>query len=59
MNETHSNIRRNPHCRDRHACRYPNAASSRYFLDRLADMILCSASGVGIAAILFFIITMR
>lgn len=58
MNATHSNIRRNPHCRDRHACRYPNAASSRYILDRLANVVLCSASGMGIAAILFFFITM-
>lgn len=44
--------------RNAHASRYPNAASSRYFWDRLADAVLCAASCVGIVAIVFFIITM-
>lgn len=38
--------------------RYPNGAESRYYRDRLADTALCTASGIGVATILFFLITM-
>lgn len=40
------------------ANRYPNAASKSYFLEKLADTALCSASCVGIVTILFFLATM-
>lgn len=40
------------------ASRYPNAAGSQYYRDRAADTMLCTASGVGVAAILFFLFTM-
>lgn len=40
------------------AHRYPNAAESRYFWDRLADTVLCSASCVGVVVTLFFLFTM-
>ena len=36
---------------------HPNAASQRYFLNKLADSILSGAICVGIATILFFLIT--
>lgn len=38
--------------------RYPNAADRSYYLNRLADGILCAASGVGLLAALFFLITL-
>lgn len=57
MNASYYTARRG-HRRNAHACRYPNAASSRYFADRLADAILCAASCIGIVTVVFFIITM-
>ena len=40
------------------ASRYPNAAGTRYFLERLADISLCVASCVGIITVLAFLLTM-
>lgn len=38
--------------------RYPNAASHRYFLDKLTDLLLSAAICVGVVAILFFLVTL-
>lgn len=40
------------------ANRYPNAADRSYFLGKLTDTLLCSASCAGLVAVLFFLITM-
>lgn len=37
---------------------YPNAASRRYFLNKVIDLILSAAICIGVVAILFFLITM-
>ena len=60
MNATRTNNRVNTRSNRRNmtANRYPNAASKEYFLEKLADTALCSASCVGIVTILFFLVTM-
>ena len=40
------------------AKRYPNAADRSYFLNRLADGVLCAASCMGIVTAFFFLLTM-
>lgn len=40
------------------AKRYPNAADKGYFLNRIADVILCAASTMGIVTAFFFLLTM-
>ncbi len=40
------------------AKRYPNAADRSYFLNKLADGILCAASTMGIVTAFFFLLTM-
>jgi len=40
------------------ASHYPNAADRRYRLDRLADILLSTAICIGIAGILFFLVTL-
>lgn len=54
MNAAHTTNPRRRAC----AKRYPNAADRSYFVNRLADSILCAASSVGVVTILFFLITM-
>lgn len=46
--------------RTRHvrASRYPNAAEKSYYIEKLTDKLLCSASCVGLVVILFFLATM-
>lgn len=45
------------HRRNMTANRYPNAANKTYYVEKLVDTVLCSASCVGIVAILFFLAT--
>lgn len=52
MNASRTNRRRATYAR-----RYPNAADSRYFLNKLADTALCSASCAGLVVVLFFLLT--
>ena len=40
------------------AKRYPNDADRSYFLNKLADTALCSASCFGLVVVLFFLLTM-
>lgn len=40
------------------AHRYPNAADRSYYVNRLTDTVLCTASCAGLVAVLFFLITM-
>lgn len=58
MNAIHPPVRYSVRKRHSYARRYPNAASSRQFWNRLADTLLCTVSCIGIVAILFFLITM-
>ncbi len=53
MNAAKSYNRRRAYAR-----RYPNAADSRYFLNQLADRILCTASAMGFLTMLYFLLTM-
>ena len=46
------------HRRNTSARRYPNAADRSYYLNKLADTVLCSASCAGLVAVLFFLITL-
>lgn len=41
--------------RSRKGYRYPNAAESRYMMDRLADGLLTAATSVGIISALVFV----
>lgn len=52
------NASRTYHRRNMTAKRYPNAADSSYFLGKLTDTLLCSASCAGVVAVLFFLMTM-
>lgn len=57
MNTTHSSIRSSA-CRNLTVPRYPNAAGREYFLNKLADAVLCAASTLGVVTALFFLLTM-
>lgn len=39
------------------APRYPNAADRSYFVNKAADILLCTASTMGIVVAFFFILT--
>lgn len=56
MNATRINASRN-HRRNMTANRYPNAASKTYYVEKLVDTALCSASFVGVIAVIFFLAT--
>ena len=40
------------------ACRYPNAASRTYLIDRLIDRLLCSAAWIGVVVMVLFLATL-
>ena len=44
--------------RYRKPSRYPNAADNRYYLDRLTDIILTTATACGAVTIVAFLVTM-
>lgn len=44
--------------RYRKPSRYPNAADNRYYLDRLTDIILTTATACGAVTIVAFLIAM-
>ena len=37
------------------ACRYPNAASRTYLIDRFLDRLLCSAAWIGVVVMVLFL----
>ena len=48
-----------PYCAYRRAsCRYPNAASRRYFLERLLDTVLAAAITLAVVVILLFLLVL-
>lgn len=37
------------------ACRYPNAASRTYLIDRFLDRLLCAAAWIGLVVMVLFL----
>ncbi len=52
------NTPRKSNHRSEKACRYPNIAESRYFWNRIAETVLCTASTVGVVTVFFFLIAL-